>query len=421
MCGIVGMVTSNTVGFNTTEQKIFSQLLWANTLRGDDSTGVFGVNKYGNLDYIKEKGHAGDLIDSKEFREFYENIYTDYHMVVGHNRKATRGWVSDDNAHPFVEGTTALVHNGTLTTYANLTKETVSVDSHAILHSIVERGYEETLKEIQGAFTLAWYDTNDKTLRVIRNDQRPLFIASTVGAWYFASEKGMLEWILGREDVAISEMEECTPGTMYSFKLDDKKNMWFQPLELYTPPKSNITVIYSNPKKEDKETTTFPPVYQNTDFLIGTKILVQGNRLQKLSTPNTEGYNHLFFGNWFFDESVAVKAWADEADIDILEACMDDTITSDEIIFQAEIMCVMTKKKQITLVCKNVVPYIPAKDSADKEVFADEYMFTNGKCSYCCKDLSFEEATRGVINYAAMDDYEVICEHCLSEGKHLPQ
>ena len=415
------MVTSREVGFSAGEQKIFSQLLWANTLRGDDSTGVFGVNKHGNLEYLKNKGHAGDMMESKEYKDFDDSIFSDFHMVVGHNRKATRGFVTDENAHPFVEGTVALVHNGTLLNYSSLTKETVSVDSHAILHSIVERGYEDTLKEIQGAFTLAWYDTNDKTLRVIRNDQRPLFIASTIGAWYFASEKGMLEWILGREYIDISEMEECTTGTMYSFKLDDKKNMWFQPMDLYVPPKV-VNTPYMAPVKPDKtgeEGTS--NTYQNTDFIIGTKIIVSGHHLQKLEKINSQGYSHLFYGKWLFDEDVAVKCWTDDSEIDILEACTDDTVTDQEIVFQAEIMCVMTKKGKFTLICKNLVPYVPTMDASDKEIFEDEYMFTDGKCSHCSKEMNFYEASKGIVKYAKCDDYEIICEHCLSAGKHITQ
>ena len=76
------MVTSRDVGFSNNEQKIFSQLLWANTLRGDDSTGVFGVNEYGNLEYLKNKGHAGDMMKSKEYKDFDDSIFSDFHMVV---------------------------------------------------------------------------------------------------------------------------------------------------------------------------------------------------------------------------------------------------------------------------------------------------------------------------------------------------
>lgn len=418
MCGIVGMVTSNSSGFFHHHKRIFSQLLWADTLRGEDSTGVFGVNKYGNIDYLKTVGHAGKLIESKEYSDFEDDIFSDYHMVVGHNRKATRGTINDENAHPFVEENTILVHNGTLTNHKNLTKQEVDVDSHAILHSIVERGYEETLKEIQGAFTLVWYNTNDKTLRIIRNDQRPLFIAATVGAWYFASEEGMLQWILGRETEKIEEMTECVPGTLYSFKLDDKENMWFEDVDLWSPPKS--VVSYTKPTETKEETKEALP-YVNADFKIGTKILVLGKQIQALTKKNREGYDHLLFGDWYVDPRVEAKAWASTKEIEILEASLNETEENETFLFQAEIMCVMSKKGDIILICKNITPYKVEVDASNKEILEDEFMFTDQLCSYCSTKLTFHQLNKGIFRYTSETDFEIVCEHCLDKGAHLPQ
>lgn len=413
MCGIVGMVASAPQGFNWNHAKLFAQLLWVNTLRGEDSTGVFGVNKQGNVDYMKTVGSASNLITSKEWKDFKGNIFSDFHMVVGHNRKATRGQVTDENAHPFVEKETILVHNGTLTNHRALTKEDVEVDSHAILHSIVERGYEETLKEIQGAFTLAWYDANDKTLRVIRNKERPLFIANTAGAWFFASEKEMLELVLGRDDTTITDMTECKPGTMYFWELEDKKNMWYKPLSLWSPPKSQGTnIIPYVPKAteevaggESSENTT----YNNTDFPIGTKIIINTSRVDSFPRVNQQGYSDMLHGDWYFDPEVQVRVWVTPEEAANLEY---DDDAEDDYVVQAKIMCVISKKNKITLVCNEVTTYTPVVDSTGKEIYEDEFIFTNCQCDDCKKGMSFKDAQAGKFTYRSIVDYDLLCSDC---------
>lgn len=408
------MVSSAPQGFNWNHARLFSQLLWVNTLRGDDSTGVFGVNKYGNVDYMKQVGHAAKLQDSSEWKDFRSNIFSDFHMVVGHNRKATRGFVNDENAHPFVEKETILVHNGTLINHKELTKEDVEVDSHAILHSIVERGYEETLKEIQGAFTLAWYDANDKTLRVIRNKERPLFIANTAGAWFFASEKEMLELVLGRDNVAITDMTDCKPGTLYYWELEDKKNLWYKPLSLWSPPKSTGTNIV--PFIQKTETTVVGGAeietnkgYNNTDFPFGTKIIINANRIQTFNKPTQQGYSDMIYGTWYFDEEVKIRAWVTPNEAEILE--YDDDQEEDYVV-QAEITCVISKKGKIILICDKVTPYKPVVDSTGREIYEDEFIFTNRCCDDCRKSMTFKDAQAGKFEYRSIIDYDLLCAEC---------
>ena len=219
MCGIVGMVATFENGFTFKHKDVFSNLLWLDTLRGDDSTGIFGVNKYGNVKYAKDIKNGPQSLETTECKDILSDIYLNGRCIVGHNRKATRGFITDENAHPFVEGDKILVHNGTLANHKELTENKVEVDSHAILHSIVERGYQKTFEEIQGAFALAWYDTKEKKLHLARNSERPLWIANTPGAWIFASEKEMLEFVLERNKIEVKDYTELTPGTVYSIEM----------------------------------------------------------------------------------------------------------------------------------------------------------------------------------------------------------
>ena len=59
MCGIVGIISKQTSGFRHKDTDLFKQMLYADALRGFDSTGIFGVNKYGNLKMIKAAKDAG--------------------------------------------------------------------------------------------------------------------------------------------------------------------------------------------------------------------------------------------------------------------------------------------------------------------------------------------------------------------------
>jgi hypothetical protein len=406
------MVTSEQQGFNWNQAKLFTNLLWVNALRGNDSTGVFGVNKYGNVDYLKTVGNTAKLIEANEFKEFKDNIFSDFHMVVGHNRSATRGSITDENAHPFVEGTTILVHNGTLHNHHELTKQDVSVDSHAILHSIVERGYEETMKSIQGAFTLVWYDTKDKTLRAIRNDERPLFIASCYGSWIFASELEMIQLVLGREAAKIASVTTCAPGTMYYWELEDKKNMWYKPLPLWKPekkPKNLFPVVYTKPEKKEPVVESDVLEYNNSDFVIGTQILININSLEEFKRKGDDNFSGMFKGTWFFEPDIKVIMWTTDLELIGVDYDPDDGI---EHILSGTIQSVISKKGAITLVCNKPKKYVPTLDSNSHEIYEDEFIFTDCKCQDCKTPMSFKDAQEGAFNYVSHTEFTLFCEKC---------
>ena len=120
MCGLVGMISRKANGFLYKDKAIFEQLLFNNTVRGVDSTGIFGVNKYGNLIAHKTAQAAPTALRTSTFNEFIGKIFSDFRIVVGHNRASTRGATTDENAHPFIEDNICLVHNGTLHSHKQL-------------------------------------------------------------------------------------------------------------------------------------------------------------------------------------------------------------------------------------------------------------------------------------------------------------
>lgn len=219
MCGIVGLISRSVSGFTWSEEGIFTNMLRADTVRGDDSTGVFGVSRKGHVD--TQKGDADGYIFTRvsQYDQFRKRMRDKYHIVIGHNRKATKGTVTSANAHPFVEGNIVLVHNGTLLNAGDINKE-VEVDSHAIAHALNDHDAVAALGKLDGAYALVWYNMEDRTLNLARNAQRPLFVLEYPGVWAIASEAGLPAWLFGREGVKFKQAREVLPEKILTWHLD---------------------------------------------------------------------------------------------------------------------------------------------------------------------------------------------------------
>jgi len=219
MCGLIAMITKTPGGFHYKAGETFSQLLYAGALRGMDSTGVFGINKYGNLKLHKAATPSAEFMRTKTFENFDKDIFQSMRVVVGHNRASTRGATTDENAHPFLEGHTCLVHNGTLHSHKHMAD--VAVDSHAICHAFDTKDYKEVIpNDIDGAFALIWYDGKEKKLHISRNKERQLWIVETPTCDYIASEPQMLMWILERTGVPKPEPAYFEVGKVYTYDID---------------------------------------------------------------------------------------------------------------------------------------------------------------------------------------------------------
>lgn len=252
MCGIVLAGTKTTLTAN--EVGVFQKLLFCDTFRGEHSTGVYSVFKDGkemDLIWAKEAVPGDQFSRSPLFKEVSEReeytvtstgkTYTKSivrpSIMVGHNRYATQGAINAKNAHPFTHGHITLVHNGTLIDQGLLPdSKDFEVDSENICHSIAKIGIDETVQKLDGAFTLVWFDDNEKTLNILRNEERPFHLAETnTGEWYGASEEEMLMWILNRKKYSptVKRHFECEVGVQYIF---DATNMTLKEEKKHTLP-----------------------------------------------------------------------------------------------------------------------------------------------------------------------------------------
>lgn len=207
MCGIVGFASGYHNGFTGKEMDVFYEMLFYDQLRGWDSTGVFGADKYSNVVIHKMADHASNFFQTPESSEFRKEMVKSGLFAVGHNRAATRGDVVDKNAHPFwVDDKIVLVQNGTWRGSHKHHHDT-EVDSEALAKIIAhEPSLEEAFGKIQASFALCWFNTEEHTLNLIRNHERPLYIAQAeTGGLIWCSEAGFITQACNRQDLKLKE------------------------------------------------------------------------------------------------------------------------------------------------------------------------------------------------------------------------
>jgi predicted glutamine amidotransferase len=245
MCGIVGLIAKRKTGFYKTDWDTFRQLLWADQLRGTNGTGVYFNTQKDKVAVriIKDAISASAFINTKEFDNAEAQFIKEAQFIVGHNRAATKGKIDKACTHPFREKHIVLVHNGTISNH-NLLGD-AEVDSNAIAQSIAEIGAKETLKKIDGAFALVWFDQKEKTLNLCRNNQRPLNLVETNNSYIICSEPEMGEWVGKRNRLGFVKTINIEPKKIYKFKQDtpgtfetedvEYKNTWKEQEWNYSP------------------------------------------------------------------------------------------------------------------------------------------------------------------------------------------
>lgn len=202
MCGIVGTISSLPLSYAATN--IFKYMLQMDIIRGKDSVGM--ISQTGDkITCAKSVMSPTDFLDSRRVTPI---LTGQVKALVGHNRHATKGAVTANNAHPFEHGPISLVHNGTLTYPMPQHSTDFDTDSEAIAYnlSLIEPDQAgDFIATLNGAFTLVWYDARDKSWNLIRNEERPLnLMQNTTGTvLYLSSEVGILYAATTKEKMVI--------------------------------------------------------------------------------------------------------------------------------------------------------------------------------------------------------------------------
>ena len=204
-CGIFGI-------YGTKEAARLTTLgLHALQHRGEESSGI--ATGDGEHVYVHTgMGHVSDVFEDPNVLERLPG-----HLSIGHNRYSTTGSDSLCNAQPFVaqcrDGYIAVAHNGNLTNTSPLRTRMqdegaifqTTTDSELVLHliarsrasHIVDR-VTETLKQIQGAYSLVLSTENQLLAARDPYGFRPLCLGQLGDAWIVASESCALDIISAR-------------------------------------------------------------------------------------------------------------------------------------------------------------------------------------------------------------------------------
>jgi len=207
MCGIFSFISNKNENFNPYKFKILGI---KNDERGGDAVGLY------------YNGNTHKSITPPLFENYIANNKIDSlnsPLIIGHTRKGSPGMgktveqaqpiiIKDDNDNDSL----ILVHNGTLYNHNDLAKkynviDTNLTDTQILAEIIYKNGFEDVLKEYQGAASLIWYDKRDECLYVFKGasksygtsltltEERPLYWLMENDYVYFSSIKIPLEII----------------------------------------------------------------------------------------------------------------------------------------------------------------------------------------------------------------------------------
>jgi glucosamine--fructose-6-phosphate aminotransferase (isomerizing) len=192
MCGIVGIIGREPVAGHLVEA------LKRLEYRGYDSAGVATLD-HGALGRRRAEGKLVALEKRLEREPLAGNI------GIGHTRWATHGKPTESNAHPHATDRVAVAHNGIIENFRELRERLIKngakfgseTDTEVVAHLVTEEmkkgkppveAVAASLKQLRGAFALAFLFAGEDDLMIGARKGSPLAIGYGDGEMYLGSD-----------------------------------------------------------------------------------------------------------------------------------------------------------------------------------------------------------------------------------------
>lgn len=434
MCGIVGSICKVNHGFDREDLTWFQQALLVDTLRGLDSTGLFMVDNDQEVKWAKVASHPLRLMQQKRTEEIFNQAVWKGRAVVGHNRKATVGNITNENAHPFVEGHIILVHNGSVHNATEVAKDKgveVEVDSHVIAHLLAtEEDVPAAIAKLRGAFAVVWYNQQNHTLNMVRNDDRPLAFAESARAIYFASEPEMLDWTLSRrpQPNRFSSAKMLEPNKVVTFDLSDatssEQAATFKEWGMPSSPTHGTHTSQSSGNGQPRGSSA--PKASSTGFTgeipkEGETVAYLVKGLERQERPNTGEVKYMCWGTC--SKGGYYRGFLDDADaidrLDMFAVGMYVTGKVKHLVYRNGVLSTTWVEKIRTTRTK--APAAVADESLLIRTFNNlkmthaewEHLCDHSTCSICDGQILFAWPKYTSVNTAGKKDERIICPDCM--------
>jgi glucosamine--fructose-6-phosphate aminotransferase (isomerizing) len=192
MCGIVGILGTSPVAGHLVDA------LRRLEYRGYDSAGIATLD-HGALARRRAEGKLQALADRLEKEPLGGNT------GIGHTRWATHGRPTESNAHPHATDRVAVVHNGIIENFRELRERLIAngatfrseTDTEVVAHLVTEEmnkgktpvdAVKAALKQLRGAFALAFIFSGEDNLMIGARKGSPLAIGYGQGEMFLGSD-----------------------------------------------------------------------------------------------------------------------------------------------------------------------------------------------------------------------------------------
>ena len=283
MCGIFGLVLLEN---NNLHQLIINGLIQLQN-RGYDSAGLCGINQDKFEVYKYASTNEINAIEKLSFTQFKnpDNMYIGF----GHNRWATHGGKTDENAHPHLSnsGNFAIVHNGIIENYKELKKNLMSdrftfksqTDTEVIVN-LIEFNYNKcnsiyeaiklSIEKLTGTYGLIIQSTFEPNVLYCVRNGSPLLVGQSEDKIIVTSEQSgfcgmMSNYItLHNDDICIISRENNPLNVSVTTKQNYKKK--------------NVTIFDSELTPHPFPHWTLKEIHQQPEVILNT--INKGGRIR---------------------------------------------------------------------------------------------------------------------------------------------